>query len=128
MVGVSLRGASLREADLRGTDFRGSKVLPLYTDANLFGADCFGARYDSATRWPLEFDPAARGCILCDNAEAALPIPARSNLTSDANQTLPRPSAASRVEEEEVQNQLRPLRLTSLRSASRRNNTLTPKA
>jgi hypothetical protein len=49
---ADLRKADLREAKLQGADMRG---------ADLGGARVEGARHDSATRWPVGFDPDAFG-------------------------------------------------------------------
>ena len=60
-----LWGADLRTADLRGADLRAAvlerRIVPdrpgtLFPPANLLGAE-----YDSRTRWPDGFDPAAAG-------------------------------------------------------------------
>jgi uncharacterized protein YjbI with pentapeptide repeats len=50
-----LRGADLRETTLAGCDFTG---------ADLTDADLTGAAFDSHTRWPIGFDPQARGARL----------------------------------------------------------------
>lgn len=60
---ADLRGADLEAADLRGADLRGPDLhagrdrLPRLEGANLSQA----TKYDSTTRWPDGFDPAAAG-------------------------------------------------------------------
>jgi len=57
---ADLRGADLREADLRGADLTGADL----TGAKVDGAQWEGARYDTHTRWPVEFDPRQHGLVL----------------------------------------------------------------
>lgn len=105
---LTISKADFRNADLRGTNFRGWGATTVIWDTKLGDAEFTGAKYNRATRWPLGFDPQSRGCILYEDAEAILPIPSRLNHPSGTSRTLPRPSAAYRVEEEDAQNQLRP--------------------
>lgn len=69
---ASLRGADLGDADLRragatGADLRGTNLKKVQLggadlrEAQLDGANLKGARYDTKTRWPAGFDPAAAG-------------------------------------------------------------------
>jgi uncharacterized protein YjbI with pentapeptide repeats len=60
-----LQGADFRSSDLRGADLRGalleSRILPDSAGTVLPPANLLEARYDSETRWPDGFDPAAAG-------------------------------------------------------------------
>ncbi len=53
--GSDLSGASLFGADLRGTDLRRTVLT---------GVDLEQSWIDTATRWPLGFDPIAYGAVL----------------------------------------------------------------
>ena len=62
--GMNLQGADLREADLRNatltcTDLRDANLR----QANLQNACLYIAKYNQATRWPEDIDPAARGAL-----------------------------------------------------------------
>ncbi len=80
LAGANLVGANLRGADLRGADLRGAQLIatPELLDRQNMPDSIFmemsaaqweqlalgdalldGAKYDSATRWPLEFEPPA---------------------------------------------------------------------
>jgi hypothetical protein len=72
---AQVRAANFRAADLCGANFRGLSLELNLWDPQLGGADFSGARYSRSTRWPAGFDPKAHGCILCEEAEASLPIP-----------------------------------------------------
>ncbi len=57
LTGASLVNASLKNAGLHGTTLRG---------ADLTGVDLTGAKYNAATIWPDNFDPASRGATFID--------------------------------------------------------------
>lgn len=98
---AQVRAASFR-ADLCGANFRGLSLELNLWDPELGGADFSGARYSRSTRWPAGFDPKARGCILCEETEGALPIPAHRHYDLERGGTLPRPAVAGSVEGEEA--------------------------
>lgn len=54
---ATLKGATLVQADLSEADLRGADL----TGASLVGANLEGARYNDATKFPVGFDPDARG-------------------------------------------------------------------
>jgi uncharacterized protein YjbI with pentapeptide repeats len=58
--GANLRNAGLFRADLFAAELQGADLRR----ADLLQADLVGAEYDSATRWPRGFDPAAAGLEL----------------------------------------------------------------
>lgn len=110
---ADLRGADLsaailgatnfQNADLRGANFRGSGLRLLLWEAELGGADFTGARYNRFTRWPAGFDPEGRGCLFCEEVEAALPIPARRAHSQEAARALPLPSRTGHPEPEQAE-------------------------
>ena len=68
LTAANLRGAHLNEADLSEADLSGADL----SFAGLIGADLDGAhlrsaKYDSATRWPEDFNPESAGAILIDD-------------------------------------------------------------
>jgi uncharacterized protein YjbI with pentapeptide repeats len=60
---ADVRGADLRQGDLRYADLRGADLRGADLRGQLDGAKLQGARYDEATRWPVAFQPATRGCV-----------------------------------------------------------------
>lgn len=72
LVGANLRGAILTKANLWGSnltavDMREAVLRGASFDgAGLLGVDLRGAKYDSETIWPINFDPRAAGAILVD--------------------------------------------------------------
>lgn len=57
-------GADMRNAELRGSDMNRSDMRAVdLQGANVAGVVWYGARYDSATRWPRGFDPTAAGAV-----------------------------------------------------------------
>ncbi|MGV3721990.1 MAG: pentapeptide repeat-containing protein [Actinomycetota bacterium] len=83
---AALYKANLRFADLRGADF-GGRLSHFVTPSDLAYADLTGACYNSATRWPAGFDPAAHGCVY-EEEGADLPIPHLAESRPE-NQALP---------------------------------------
>jgi hypothetical protein len=68
LTGANLRGAIMNEADLSGADLSGADLsFASLIGANLDGASLIGTKYDSATKWPVNFDPKAAGAILVDD-------------------------------------------------------------
>jgi hypothetical protein len=73
--GADLRYALLERGNFQGADFRRADLRY----ASVQGADFQGAWYDRATRWPVGFRAARRGCVRVPDAAgstAPLPIPA----------------------------------------------------
>jgi uncharacterized protein YjbI with pentapeptide repeats len=58
--GANLRGANLRGANLRGADLRNADL----SEASLENANATQAIYNSATKFPIGFDPIKQGLIL----------------------------------------------------------------
>jgi hypothetical protein len=65
---ADLRGCSFQSAALRGASFRHTNLAA----TDLAWADLAGAKYDCATRFPPDFDPAKAGMV---NVEGACPTP-----------------------------------------------------
>lgn len=112
LAGANLVGANLRGADLRGADLRGAQLIatPELLDRQNMLDSIFmemsaaqweklalgdalldGAKYDSATRWPLDFDPPASLVYL--PAETAAPgafpgVPGQNLLRVAGSQTV----------------------------------------
>lgn len=101
--GASIGAAKFQNADLRGAKFRSSGLGLLIWEAELGGADFTGARYNRFTRWPAGFDPEARGCLFCEEVEAALPIPARQDPSQEESRALPLPSRTGHPEPEQAE-------------------------
>ncbi len=67
LMGASLEGADLQGADLELCDLRGVDL----SRARLGGVRLLGARYDLATRWPINFEPLLHGAVQCDRMPEA---------------------------------------------------------
>ncbi len=88
LAGKDFRGGRFDGANLEGATFRGpppplypsenlypsAGLYPMGTpvgvqplpDANLREANIRGAKYDSSTEWPENYDPAENGAVLCE--------------------------------------------------------------
>ncbi|MCI0496190.1 pentapeptide repeat-containing protein [candidate division KSB1 bacterium] len=58
--GANLEGAKLEKANLKNSNLKGADL----SGANLSGTILEGAKYNSKTKWPQNFDPASMGAIL----------------------------------------------------------------
>ncbi len=65
LVGTNLHSTTLIKADLRFADLSNADLTNAdLTSANMLKTKLAGAKYNSATKWPAGFDPAAAGATL----------------------------------------------------------------
>lgn len=100
LASANLLDSDLRCADLRGADFVGQSTTLVLWDSQLGGAKFAGAIYDSATRWPIGFDYAGRGCVLAPDDAIRLPIPSIADTPGAEQLPLPANSAPTGGQQE----------------------------
>ena len=69
LLGAHLEGAELGDADLTGTDLRGAHL----EEADLRGARLQEAKANTATAWPMDFDPEVAGVVYVEKADNKQP-------------------------------------------------------